>query len=120
MSTRQKLVNWTVAASFIIVMIIWWLYTKKNPDDYRYTIANVYKLEAVLDGDALAHTTYTINGKEYKGSVSSYTGSKFLQIGDRIYFMYLIANPEYGEAVSEKLVPDTINVIPPSGWKKLP
>jgi hypothetical protein len=120
MPTRQKLVNWAVAAGFIIVMIIWWLYTKKNPNDYRYTVATVTSIEALLNGGPAANITYSVNGKLYKGWIERDRFNIKLYKDDRIYFMYLIANPEYGEAVSEKLVPDTLKVIPPSGWKKLP
>jgi len=120
MWTRQKLINWLVILFAVTLILIWAFYKNVKPDDNRYTIASIQKLETVLDGDPLAHTTYTINGKEYRGSVSSYTGSRFLQPGDRIFFKYLIANPEYGEAVSEKFVSDTIKVIPLNGWQVLP
>lgn len=120
MPTRQKIINWLVILFATTLILIWALYRNETPENYRYTIAVVTSVEGVLNGDPAANILYSVNGTTYKSSGSSYLGDRFLKKGDRVFIKYPPNSPNWGTIVSEKPVPDTLKVIPPSGWKKLP
>jgi hypothetical protein len=74
MGTRKKVTNLLILAFSASLILIWWLNQDRISDHYRYTVANVHSIEAVLDGDPAANISYTVNGKTYNGSGSRNLG----------------------------------------------
>lgn len=94
---------------------------KKLRSNHRFTVAVVTKVEGVLDGDPVASIVYVVSGKQYTGEVSSYQGINVrFKAKDRIYIQFYPPDPDVGQIVHHKAVPDTLKYIPNDGWDSIP
>ncbi|MBK6481546.1 MAG: hypothetical protein IPG01_00080 [Chitinophagaceae bacterium] len=87
--------------------------------DHRITIANIYEINAVLNGEPEINYKFNYDGKEFTWSVPTERWREF-RIGQRIYVIFYPKNPKNNELIFDVIVPDSIKQIPEKGWLEIP
>jgi len=123
MKSRKIKINWGVVVilSMLLLLIIYNIYRNVQLNsNYKYSVAKVIKIDASADGGGpIAIFTYRVNGKIYKGSAAISSKTDIYKIGRNFYIRFYPKNPNNSD-LTEKPFNDTLRVIPPSGWDRIP
>ena len=119
---KQILIDTAVILIVILVFAFFAYYPQRNvTKNHRYTIATVTDIEGTLNGDPDAIFTFTVGGRKYSGSGSSYKGGGvFLNKGDRLFVEFYPSDPNECNMLKEKYVSNKLIEIPTMGWDTIP
>lgn len=119
---KQK-IYFSLGLLFLLIIVIKYSIIEPNKLDnnYRYTIGEITKKGVDAEGAFFADIEYYINHKKYSNSFSiQMEENKNYLIGAKYFIKYYPVNPDNATVELDLVVPKSITLVPPDGWKELP
>lgn len=95
------------------------VYKNQLKNDHRITIAVIYEINTVLNGEPEINYRFKYDGKEFASWVQIVRWREF-SIGQRVYVIFYPKNPKNNDMIIDTIVPDSIKQIPENGWPEIP
>lgn len=109
-----------VALVTILYLTLDYFPSKKLSENHRYTVATIVKITYPSEGGPSARIDYVVKNKHYSSFFDFNWDDKNYVVGKRMYISFNPDDPEISSVIFDTSVPDTLTIIPPEGWIKIP